>query len=855
MKQKNKGLIKFLIFVIAVTSLICFMLWRTRDYNKSSYEHIVNSYPEDTQVSKTYLKGNKSSETDYSVIAENDYLEISFDDKTFDIGIYDKVNNNVYYTIPKDIEEDEIANGYEKNYIGSHLLVNYFDNDRNSMRYLSKSNAVASVNTIENGVRITYNIGDFDKDITFLPTYLTIERVGELTSGMEEDQLKFFNKYYYEITEGDHLGFYGYKVTLSDSAINTNKMIELFESLGYNNEQLVYDNELAGIDGTNAKTQISISVDFVLDDNKLKITIPNDLIDEVNGKIAYIDFMPFFVSGSINNNGYFLLPDGSGSIMEFNNEDLVDRQYVQPVYDFDRQNKTKIDAMNEEKITMPVFAMSSDKGSVFARITEGAANSYILANESSRNNSYNNVYPRFYFRDSTLLNMSGVAGATSDMTVVEDERAKTDFTVEYTFMPEESTYVDFAKEYRKQLIDEGIITKLEESDDIPLYIDVIGGVTGTTYNYIFKDTGAIIGTNYEQTLDIAKDLDNSGINNLVFNIKGWFNNGTNNDYAGNIDLIKDMGSKKELYSLRDYLNEIGGSLFLETNFIKTSYSDSDYDEERMGSRLLSGYTAVDSPYGPMQYKNNALSQTYYLNSAGIIGDTVKDFLRDYNKLRLNGIGINPADLSYLAVSDKNKKRTIDRTTATNIYNESLNILADNVDLLLTEGNEYSLKYSQNIKDVSTESNEYAITNYSVPFKQIVLHGYVNMGAKAINNTSIQSKEYMLLKLLETGTYPTYLVSYVPTSTFNYTSFSEVFSTEYSIIENDIKEMYEEVNNVLKNVYNVPIENHKIDENNKNIVTVTYENGDVIVLNYGNSNVSTKYGVVNSLGYIYKGGEN
>ncbi len=855
MKFKNKTFIKAIAFLLIISIVAGYMLWRTRPYDTSSYQHIIDGYSTDVAEGSEYKKiKNSSNIKGYEVVAENEFLELGFNKETFDVAVYNKETKDVFYTIPKDVEEDAIANGYEKGFIRSHLLVSYFDNARNKLTYLSYTNSVlgetATPYTIENGVRLTYNIGNFDRDITALPQYLTIERADELRSQMDDSGVKLFNKYYYEITEGEYVGFYGQKTNLAGNKINIAKMLDLFDSIGYNDEQLQSDNASAGFEATAAKTQFSISVDFTLKDDKLNINIPNSLITEANGKIAYIDFMPYFLSGSTQDTGSFLLPDGSGSIMEFNNAKRVDTQYVQPVYDFDRENQASLDPMNEEKITMPVFAMSSNKGSVFGRITNGTANAYIIANESQRNNSYNNVYTRFNLRNSSLLEIAGVSGTTNNMTVIEKEMTKSDITIEYAFFDDESNYVDFAKEYRNQLIEEGTITLLEEKENIPLFLDLIGGVSGYTYNFIFGKPGTIVGTTYDEALGIIKDLNENGINNLNVSVKGWFNNGTNNNYAGDIDLIDDLGSKKDLRELGDYLASIGSKLFLETNFIKTSYSDKNFDEARDGSRLLSGYTAIDRPYTVNLFRSRFLSEMSYLNSPGIVSETVESFLKDYKKLKVDSVGINPTDMTSIVVSDKNKKRNIDRVTASLIYEENLGILAESTDLMLTNGNEYSLKYSQNMKDVSLYSNELAITDYSVPFKQIVLHGYVNMAGKAINNSSIISKDDLILKILETGTYPSFIVSEAPTTDFQFVAFN-VYNSEYSQIKNEILDIYSEINAVLKNVYNVPIANHTIDGD---VVIVEYENGDVIVLNYGDSKVSTKYGSVDKQSYLYEGGE-
>lgn len=851
MNNKKTKSIKIIVVILIVVITVSFLLWRTRPYDTSSYQHIIDNYSMNVPKSQDYSYNKKSDKIEgYDIVSENEYMQLAFNKNTYDVAIYDKATKQVFNTLPQDAENDVVANGYEKNYINSHFLMSYYDELRKNSTYLSYTDSVLTENvvasTIENGVRLTYNIGDFKKDITFLPELLTEDRMNELVSQMDESGVKFFNKYYFLVESGANEGLYERKTNLADSKINTDKMIVLFEEIGYDDEQLALDNELTGLEVTHSKPTFSISIDYVLEDNKLNVSIPNSLIEESNGKIAYIDFMPFFVSSTVDNTGYFVLPDGSGSIMEFNQNKKVDRQYMQPIYDFDRQNKGSLDPMNEEKITMPVFGMSSDSGGVFVRITEGAANTYIVANESGKTNSYNNVFPRFNYRDSGLLTMSGVSGAVSDLTVLDNERTQSNLSVDYMFYSKDSGYVDFAKDYREQLIEEGVISQLEDSEDIPLYLDIIGGISARTYNFIFVDMSSIVGATYEQTLGIIEELNNDGINNVNVNVKGWFNNGTNNDYAGNIKLIKDVGSKKDLLELNDYLNQTGGKLFLETNFVKTSVSDKKFDEERMGSRLLSGYTAVDGPYSVIMRRMHY----NYINSAGIIKDTVDSFLKDYKKNNLESIGVNANDLSSMVASDKNKNRNIDRTTASNIYAEGLEILDKEVELMVNDGNEYSLKYSQNLKDVSIDSNEYAITDYGVPFKQIVLHGYVNMASRPINDSSMMSKQHMVLKLLETGVYPDFMISEVPTIEFKFTSENN-FSTEYSILKDDIQSMYFEINEVLKNVYNVPIENHVIDGD---IVTVTYENGDVIVLNYGDKKVATKYGDVEAINYIYKGGD-
>lgn len=127
-----------------------------------------------------------------------------------------------------------------------------------------------------------------------------------------------------------------------------------------------------------------------------------------------------------------------------------------------------------------------------------------------------------------------------------------------------------------------------------------------------------------------------------------------------------------------------------------------------------------------------------------------------------------------------------------------------------------------IIDVPLDDSQYKYSGGTVPFMGMVLHGYKEFAGSAINLAG--DYQYTLLKTIENGANPYFVIAYENTSELKqysgYSNLAEYYSVRYNIWLQDMVDTYRELNEALKSVRNAAIIDHEfLDENNK-VVKVT-----------------------------------
>jgi len=98
-----------------------------------------------------------------------------------------------------------------------------------------------------------------------------------------------------------------------------------------------------------------------------------------------------------------------------------------------------------------------------------------------------------------------------------------------------------------------------------------------------------------------------------------------------------------------------------------------------------------------------------------------------------------------------------------------------------------------------------------------------------------NKQEFFLKMVETGTYPSFYITKESSANLIYTNSSDIYSSEYSVYKDTIISYAEELKAVNAKVEGAFIIGHEIRENG--ITVVTYDNGVQIYLNYTENEVT------------------
>ena len=162
-------------------------------------------------------------------------------------------------------------------------------------------------------------------------------------------------------------------------------------------EYKMLDNGLR-VDYTFEEANIVIPVQYTLLDDGMKAeVIFSEIKENGSNTLNTLDFLMYFGASGEKDKGYFVVPDGSGALINFNNEKNVDSmKYNKPFYGIDNAETTEadIESSRSEKITLPVFGVVKNGYGFLAEVVSGAETANLKAAMSGNRlvGAYNVIY-------------------------------------------------------------------------------------------------------------------------------------------------------------------------------------------------------------------------------------------------------------------------------------------------------------------------------------------------------------------------------------------------------------------------------------------------------------------------------
>lgn len=785
------------------------------------------------------------------LVSENDNLKLYTNLETTEIAVYNKNDGSITYSNPQD-RDTHTGTGINASNLSSTLAVTYYNKAGNVATInnydMSIKNGQFETESIKDGIRYIYTLADEDSIASIVPYYISedgLNKVMEKSSDYDARTVK--EKYKLEN------GTYVLNDSAKKSKVGMEKLNKIFEKAGYTEEDYAKDMEGHEEDES---LSITIPLEYRLTDKGLEATVKAaDIEEHGNVYISQIDVLQFFGAASNKAQGYILVPDGSGALINLNSGNQA-TAYNQAIYDIDPVAQNYVVIEETECARLPIFGIKADDNAIFARITAGDAIASVNADVAGKLNNYNYAYASFNVREKELLNMFGVQGSKSDIPVVEKSLYKIDLSVSYSFLTkDDASYSGMARTYRKSLIDEGILKETNQSESVPLYLDIIGGVEQKKHIMGIPYEGVCAMTTYDEASEIVDNLYDSDITNLRLNYQGWFNGGIYHDVADKIKLIGSVGSKSDLESLNKKLEDKGGKLFMDVAFQKVSHESKRFTSVLEASKYYSGYVVELGATDPSTVRQTSNLEwydemIYYMISPKFLNRYVDKFASKITKYDVSGI--NLTDLGSVLTSDKKRSELINRQQAENIVIGQYEKLAETKkNLMETGGNEYSLKYVSDIIDAPTSYSAYYIIDEQVPFYEMVIHGSISYSGEAFNLMDDDLDDDFVLNCIEYGIAPRFTLSYKDPSKMKYTSSADKYSVLYTTWLDKAKEMYGNINEALKDVDGSAMINHEKLDNG--LIKVDYENGKTIYINKTSQDITVDGNTVKAKNYLKTGG--
>lgn len=800
----------------------------------------------------------------YRLIAENNDLQFYFNDDTTDIKL---VNKNTKFEWTSEYYDSEMDEYYK----GQVFTLQYTDKSGAEQEKSSDLDSVEAgqyqITDVENGVSVQYGVGDIGYEINF-PMALSVERfdafieklgaesdeaytltdfytlydftTDEAKEGYDKDSLEMLMKTYDKAN--DQPWYYMAKGTGFEDVQTLNT---IFASLGYTEEEFESDNKGVDVPEVNP-VEFNIRITYTLTDKGLSVTIPeNEIYYNEDYPLENITVLPNLMDFDNSADGYFLLPDGSGSIMEFNNdkEQLRDKSVYVQMYGVDVSRVVDEKTAYYNDAVFPVFGTcvkgiktkknkgnfaEKDYNGLFGIIESGETFAGIEANNFDYDAGKHNTM-KLEFRVNERVRMdaftaSGDTDEDSKYCKYQFQRYLGDIKFNLNVLSgADATYSGMADYYSHYLFGDTANTTAKDyysTVEAIGTINTIGKFLGIEYNT--KETL----TSFEQIANIASELQQNGFNNMNIKLSGWCNGGYEHGMLdGGIDISNDIGGDEGLTELYKNLNEKGIGLYPDIDFQNSYVSEGEPDSDYLAS-TLNGSDSTVTQYSAVDFSIDEKLEKYVLNKDGFT-DNFEGFMEDYKDYGITNLSLRSIGSEINSNFAEDKTYMERQETLENLVSLVKSTKDEGYSLMGTAGQAAYLNYLDVVNELPVESAHYDKCDYSVPFTAMVLSGHIDYTYKPINLSNNNRKD--LLLLIESGSGAYYKITGAKYEELANTSYDSLYSTVYSDIKDKIFKTYEYVSEALDGVYGLKMVKHeKIAED---VYKTTYENGTSIFVNY------------------------
>ena len=594
-----------------------------------------------------------------------------------------------------------------------------------------------------------------------------------------------------------------------------------------------------------------IPVQYVLEEDCLAASIISEGIEEEvwedpdtdpekKQSVMNVALLPFMGAAGSDDEGYLIIPDGSGALIHFNNGRTGAAIYQQDVYGRDDALTIRKAATTTYDVNMPLFGIVRNGRALMAVVENGDYQAQLNAMVNGQLTGYSNAYfaVQYIHMEANTI-MPGSEHSTDVMLPTNTFRDMGNFTVRYyPLAAENATYADVAAAYRAQLgLKESIADAATQQLEMVASIPSIDTFLGVPYESVR------VLTSYEQAAQTLRDFAAVGLNDLTLRYTGWSKQSVRGKMVTGLDLDNRLGGKKAFDGLRQAVKETGAEMVLAVDLIDI-YED--------GNGYWSLFAATDSVNSTAKQVPEFLQSTGYQDPEGkpwylLSPDKVPEAAR---KLAENLSGqVEGISLSVLGntVYSSFGKTGISRTSAGAYWTDALKTLSGSMqNLSARTASSYAFPYIQQVDSAPCASSRFEVTDMEIPFYQMVTHGAMVLYTEPVNEDGNVRKA--LLRAIEYGMYPSWRVIAGDTALLSGTDYASWHAASLDAWREEIKNTAAWMAPL--GVYaGMQMTGH--EQVTATLSVTTYANGDMVLVNYGSEDAEHLGVTVPALGYAIK----
>lgn len=574
-----------------------------------------------------------------------------------------------------------------------------------------------------------------------------------------------------------------------------------------------------------------IPYELLLNETGMISRIPIDDIVEASSSVKLLSIipMPNFGAGKEGEDGYLVVPDGSGALITFEKGLSVDQS--QRIYGKDLAVVEKTRSEVPGVARLPIFGIRNKDNAFLAIITNGGARASVNATVSSSKSPYFQLESEFVYRESVVVDVSQKTFEFTRVNMFEPEHtALESFETQYYFMDESGQdYVGMANTYRDYLIREKGMSSITEKR-APLYVELFGGVRRRESVLGIPVSKVVPVTSYDDVKTIHDGLTDRGIEDVVYNYMYWSKGGTDSVLPVKMRTESSLGSRSDFKSMLVHLQENGAGIFLNIELTELNTSIPGFSRKFSSAQSVQREPVILYGYKMSTFQIDQTAKQVYLLKPAKILKAAEDVLKNAGKFEFTGFS---AESICRTIYSDFGSEPVDRGSSQIIWESSIKSIAGSHDrFLVSEGNAYAIPYATDLINTPITTGKYLAQDHEIPFYQIAVHGLAVMATTPLN--AAEDSRTAFLKAIESGISLNYTFGAENIDKLAGTAYSDRSYISYDLWLEEAAENFSEISEYLKDVSDQKIIGHEQIENG--VYRTLFSNGTGAVVNYTDKDI-------------------
>lgn len=590
------------------------------------------------------------------------------------------------------------------------------------------------------------------------------------------------------------------------------------------------------------KNKMTVPVEYALEEDRLKAWVDVSKIkEEGKERIFSISILPYMASANGEEEGYMLVPDGSGGLIRLNNGKTSFRPYSQKLFDTNKALYSYMRASVSEMARAPLYGIKTRNAAMLAVVTEGAADGTVNADISGRFNNYNNIFCTFSLRYVDIFAYENER--KSDVNVYQQGAPGLNkCQVDYFFQAgTDLDYVDMAAMYREYLIRDYGLQK-EKEDVNPLYVTLYGAAVKKEPFLGIPVNKVLPLTTFDAAVKILEEASQAGIDRIILRYNAWSREGIWEKMPGKAAPENMLGGRDDFSTLQQAAKKHDAKLFTGVELLnhkRGSLLSRFFD----WAKTIRGLPISVYDFKPNIFIRNESKGAGHLLKVEKISIVSENNAAAIKKLGSDGVALN--DVSDTLYSDFSLQHPGMTQTYNSIVKAAERYKQTAGSVMVEGGTEQLIAGAEHVVNLPVGGSGFDVVDQEIPFLQMALHGIVSYTIPSINLSPNPDK--MLLKALETGSKLHYTWIANPNADVKDSNLDMLYGAYYKDWMSVAADQYQTMKDIASTVGNRFITGH--EQLGDGVYKTTYEGNVSVTVNYNNETVQANGKSIKGMGFL------